>query len=61
MARQSKKWAYVICPLKRKIIWGLVTYFNKIKYDQHTAVGSIFVYNLNTLFHNTHPLTKTRK
>lgn len=38
MARQSKNRASGICPLKWKVLCGLVTYFNKIKYDQHTDV-----------------------
>lgn len=38
MARQSKNRASGICPLKWKVLCGLVTYFNKIKYDQHPDV-----------------------
>lgn len=39
MARRVKKSACVFCPLNGKVSWGLVTYFNKIKYDKHTDVG----------------------
>lgn len=61
MARQSKKCAYVIRPLNGNVIWGLVTYFNKIKYEQHTDVGSFFVYNLKNVCYEIKSLTKMRK
>lgn len=64
MARQSKKRASGICPLKWKVLRGLVTYFNKIKYDQHTDVLSFFffsIYHLKCVCYEINSLTKTRK
>lgn len=63
MARQNKKRASGICPLKWKVLCGLVTYFNKIKYDQHTDVLFFFfnIYNLKYVCYEINNLTKARK
>lgn len=62
MARQSKNRASGICPLKWKVLCGLVTYFNKIKYDQHTDVLFFLnIYNLKYVCYEINSLTKARK